>query len=395
MRIEHIARLAVASCACLAGVLMTSAASAATDCSTLPTPIYGVGGSSLSAILGHIAGELSNLSTPVTVVYQSPGNCFGINDLSAGTSLTGTASYWDTNGKQQTCNLPIAGVTPQFGALNTYVTTCAGVTSLPDGIGDFLGPIQSFDFVVPKASSQTVISAAAAYFVYGFGATGQAAPWTDETEIIKRDTNSAATLLVGLAINVPPEKFKGVDGKNNAGVITDVSTATNPENAIGFVAGEIADANQNVVTTLAYQHYGQSCGYWPDSSLGALDKKNVRNGQYPIWGNIHLIAPVDGSGVPSDPNVKTLIDAYSGNISLPSGKDVRQVETEAGAIPDCAMEVQRTSDFGDYQSYAPTEPCTCLFEKVATGTTSCQACDASTPCGASAPNCRFGYCEVN
>ena len=35
------------------------------------------------------------------------------------------------------------------------------------------------------------------------------------------------------------------------------------------------------------------------------------------------------------------------------------------------------------------------FDKTATGQTTCQACAANDDCPAGAPNCRYGYCEVN
>ena len=46
------------------------------------------------------------------------------------------------------------------------------------------------NFVVPTASSQTLISYEAAYFVFGFGMTGMAAPWTNESFIFNRGSTS-------------------------------------------------------------------------------------------------------------------------------------------------------------------------------------------------------------
>src|SRR5262249_23587717 len=159
-------------------------------------------------------------------------------------------------------------------------------TTVPATFGDFLGPIEAFDFIVPKASSQTNISAPAAYLAYGLGANGQAAPWTDVNFLIKRNANSAAAILIAQAIKVPVAKLLGVDGASNQGTVNLVAAATTPEAALGFVSGETYEANTATVNVLAYQHYGQTCAYWPGSTSTSLDKQNIRNGHYPLWANL-------------------------------------------------------------------------------------------------------------
>ena len=74
---------------------------------------------------------------------------------------------------------------------------------------------------------------------------------------------------------------------------------------------------------------------------------------------------------------------------------VDALTVKAGAVLDCAMEVKRTTDFGDLIPYAPAEPCGCFFENAATNSTSCAACTTNADCSVSAPNCRKGFCEVN
>ncbi len=272
---------------------------------------------------------------------------------------------------------------------------CPGVGDLPAGIGDFDAPVQAFQFIVAEASSQTSISAAGAYFVYGFGAGGQAEPWTDESQIIRRYENSAAQIFIGLATGVPVTKFKGVDAKSNGNSVKLVSTSPSPEKAIGFVSSEVADANRNVTNTLAYQHTGQSCGYYPDSTGNAFDKRNVRTGQYHIWSPNHFFAKVDGAGKITKPEVAKVVGYFTLAEPPPSGVDTLSLSITAGAIPRCAMEVWRTDDLSTPISNAPAEPCGCFFDFTATGATSCKPCDADAACDASAPHCRFGYCEVN
>ena len=353
--------------------------------------MYGAGGSAQKPLIKQVATRLSAAAPPTTVIYQSAnGACAGFQALAAPTAITGTASYWDATGKESTCNLSITGDTAVFASTGNSAPLCPGVASLPAGLGDFLGPVQSFDFIVNKQSSETSISAAAAYFVFGFGNAGQAAPWTDESQIFRRDQNSGATIFVSLATGIPPAKFKGVDAKSNSGTVTDVSGG-DAQKAIGYVSGEVADANRSAVKVLAYQHTGQTCGYWPDSSPSAFDKQNVRNGQYWIWGPTHFFAAVDGGGAITDPGAAAVLSFFTGTVT----QDVLDGEIAAGTVPRCAMQAWRDTDLDALYSYAPAEPCGCYFDQKATGTTSCASCSADADCGTAGAHCRFGYCEGN
>jgi hypothetical protein len=390
-------KLVRAGAAAAAALVATtvSAHAYAVACNTLPAPVYGIGGSAPNQLFAKLGKALTSATPAQTIVYQSPGACLGPNAILSGTKMTGTATWWDATGAAQSCDLPLVGQTADFGAGSTYASSCPGVGTLPSTFGDFLGPIEAFDFIVPKASSQTTISAAAAYFVYGLGAAGQAAPWTDETEIFRRDQNSAAGIIISLGINVPIAKFKGVDAKSNGGTVTLVSAAVNPENAIGFCSGETADASLSVIKVLAYQAYNQTCGYWPSSTSTSFDKQNIRNGHYPLWSPLHFFATTDGAGNIVNPAAAQLIGYFTGKATPPTGVNVDSIAIKVGTVLDCAMEVKRTSDFGDVVPYAPAAPCGCYFDSVATGSTSCAACTTSTDCSVSAPNCRKGFCEVN
>ena len=376
-------------------VIGTSRSALAVNCKELPAPIYGVGGSAPKPLFARLAKALTGATPTQTLVYQAPGACFGPNAIISGTKMTGTASYWDAAGKEQSCSLALTGEDPDFGAGGTFAPECPGITSLPATVGDFIGPVQPYDFVVPKASSQTSISAAAAYFAYGFGTAGKAEPWVDESQLITRDPNSGAALIIALAIGVPVAKLKGVDAKTNANTVTLVATSPTPESAIGFCSGETADANTATVSVLAYQHYNQTCGYFPSSTQAGFDKRNVRDGHYALWAPLHFFATVDGAGKPVKPAAAKIIGYFDGSVATPTGVDVPKIIINSGAVPQCAMEVTRTSDMGELKSYAPDAPCGCFYDATATGTTTCGVCTTNAECKAGAPNCRFGYCEVN
>ena len=170
---------------------------------------------------------------------------------------------------------------------------------------------------------------------------------------------------------------------------------TDAESPLFYVSSSAADANRSTVKTLAYQHFGQTCGYWPDSSESALDKLNVRTGKYHFWTPGHFFARVDDDGDYANPLAGQLIGWFTGETSAPAGVNVTRLVIQAGDVPLCAMSVQREGVSGAISSYAPPIPCNGFFENEATGTTEHDACEEDTDCGDDTlPKCRFGFCEA-
>jgi hypothetical protein len=385
----------MALAALAAGVLSAGGTAWAVDCSALPSPFYGIGGSAQRPLLARVATRLSALAQPRTLIYQAPGACVGLNAVLNNTRLTGQATYWNAAGAEALCDLPLTGQLPDFATVGNQATLCPGVTALPAGVGDFEGPVTTWNVFVPRASSQQSISAEAAYFVFGFGRESGVAPWTDEALIIRRDANSAAQIVLGLAIGLPVERFRGVDAMTNGRSISLVAMASNPEAAIGFASADNADANRATVRTLAWQQPGQRCGYWPDSTATAFDKRNVREGLYGLWTSARFFTRVDGAGQPVNANVRDLTGWFNGTIPSPAGVPILDVTIQSGSVPLCAMRVRRDRDLGPLASYAPPAPCGCYFDRIATGSTSCTPCTDNTACTGSARVCRNGYCEAN
>ena len=381
--------------------LLSAARGAATaaPCSELPNPIYGLGGSASKPLLGKVSQGLSQLpeADRATIVFQAPGACNGIYGLLEDRLLTGTASYWDATGVEKTCELPTGGQPIDFVNMANSAALCPQAPSpLPATIADVEGPIETVVLIVPTASSQTVISGPAAYLAFGLGPDGQAAPWIKPEFISIRDVNSAVQQLLGEAIRVPASKFAfGTNALNQNGVITRVAGATDPEAAIGFVSGSAADAvrGQNNIRILAYQHYGQRCGFLPDSSSTAFDKKNVRDGHYFIWTAQHFFARKDANGQIVNPTVRRVLGYFTGTVALPQGFDLLRIQSQAGVIPRCAMKVTRQGDLGAISKYTPDESCGHYFDSLNGGTTA-QTCQLDSQCPATAPECNFGYCEV-
>jgi ABC-type phosphate transport system substrate-binding protein len=359
------------------------------------------GSSAIKPFLAKVAAELATLATPITVVYQGQGSCTGVNYLTTtpvGT-ITGTGVIWDTTGAEVAggCTLSLSGNTVDIGVSDVFATSCPGVTGLPADVSDFYGPVQAMTFAVPVQSTKTSISAEAAYLVFGLGAAGEVSPWTDETLIHVRSETSGTQQMIATAIRVPAAKFKGKGHAKSGDVLADLVAAASSGHAddtLGILAADYVDVNRSSVKSLAYQHFGQLCGYWPDSDVNAFDKANVRDGHYMIWGPLHMLTKTSG-GNPVNPNAKVIIDYLSGAVD-PTTFDLIMTEAKGGVVPDCAMRVRRDSEIGPLMSYMPARSCECKFVKEATGAApaSCQTCAQDSECPAATPKCNYGYCEV-
>jgi ABC-type phosphate transport system substrate-binding protein len=401
MNVENGLKFTIERGALLLSVALTIGASAgvrADDCGSLSNPVYVAGSSASKLFVASVAAQLRQQSPAITVVYQSQGSCAGVNYFATDTTgtHTGTGVIFDNDGKDIPGGCALTGNTVDIGVSDVYAASC-GVDNLPSNVKDFFGPVQSMTFVVPTASSQSIISAEAAYLVYGFGNDSEVSPWTDETKIEQRSATSGTQQMIAAYIKVPAAKFKGHANGASGDVVTSLAasaTAGNADKAIGILATDAADKNRAALKILGYQHYGQSCAYWPDSSVTSFDKANVRDGHYPIWGPLHMLARTVNGEV-ANANVKLLLDYLSG-AKAPSGFDLIKVEAKNGVVPGCAMHVARTKDGGELMSFMPDESCECKFIKEATGVApdSCMSCDDASTCPKSAPACNYNFCEV-
>jgi len=374
----------------------------------LPSPVF-VSGS--SAVGNFLKGVGAALAGTTTIVYTSPGSCQGVDAIFNGTALgTGTATYWDTTGTAHTCTL--ANEKADVGVSDVYYTSCTApyvFTSLPAGVTETHGPNQVMNFVVPFASTQSVISAQAAYMIYGFGAaTNAVMPWTDPTVIFQRGAASGTQSMLAQAIGVHADKWLpdpapagapnivsgGSTGMLNAVVTAGMTSANTP---IGILASDVTDgttastvdggapvSHRTQVKILAYQHYNQDCAWLPDSSSTSYDKKNVREGHYALWGPIHFFTNSTKAAATN------LVGYFAGTVATPTGVNLLQLEIVGHTVPQCAMKVQRSAEIGPMTPYTSTSPCGCYLESLV-GTTSCAACSSTTPCATG--TCSNGFCE--
>jgi hypothetical protein len=431
-------------------VLTVSGQAAAAACPTGSNTVYVSGSSAFKSVL---AAAQSVLGSTVNIVYTSPGSCEGLGYILgsgggaavADPSAPSTVAYSGGVVSSSTCTgTPAGGVTVDVGISDVYQSTCLAYNGTLNSIGsstntkEFFGPIQAMTIAVPAASTANSISAEAAYMVFRYAAgsvTNTIAPWTIPGDIFVRYYDSGTLEMIGLAIgdsavNLPGGLWKNSEcatpgtsacpqtGKSTGDMQTKITTAAAlsaaDQNAtIGILAAQSIETG---IKALAFQASGQSCGYLPDSGLVTGDKLNVRQGRYAIWGPEHLVTNVDTNGniVGNNGNtaaVQALIAALTATATAPvaasvdGGTGLTDTETgtiidaisapASGVIPQCAMQVQRSSEIGPESSYQPPATCSCRFALAATGTlpSSCVACPANA-CTGSTPVCRFGYCEV-
>ena len=405
------------------GMANTGGASAANlGCDSLGnkgTVVYVTGSSAAKPFLQQIAQQLSGLG--VYIVYTSTGSCVGVDAIFNNTPMTSgpspapaaSATYWESSSSSGTaCDLPIAGVSADLGISDVFAQTCPGfeLASLDsEQVRDAHGPIQTMAFVVSANSSCSEISAQAAYFVFGFGKDGgvldstAARPlWDDENYLFQRSASSGTQAMISAAIGVPAALWKGKGHSSSGSVAADLQSAAatqdTADKAIGILAADYIDSNnlRAQLRMLAYQDSNQPCAVYPDSTATARDKRNVRDGHYPIWSPLHILYKADSSGNPANSaNQQQTIDIIgylSGSKVLPNGIKLIDVYAQSGLIPECAMHVARQKDGGNILPFQPSNPCSCLFELKATGSTSCSTCTVQGDC-AQNETCSLGFCE--
>jgi hypothetical protein len=410
----------VALLAGMASLAVASRAEAA-DCSTLTSNpiVYLVGAANSKALWAALAPHL----TGVSIVFQPGKSCVGMTELDGGTTDPLPAYYMDGTSTGVACTNPGPA---QLADSDVWPATCAD--PLGPGFAEFHGPVQTMLVVVPYNSSESSISADAAYTVYGWGGQQYAvAPWTNLSQIFSRPTTAGTIVLMGSGIGLAASKWLSQVGDAGAAqqiatpqaMVTAIQNAAGgatPSAAIGILANDLADSYRGPLGTndagtptgglkpLAFQAANQSCGYLPDSDATHYDKINVRQGRYDLWGPIHLVTAVDGNGNPTNPNVATVINTVTMNgLTGTAAQTVVQATAKAHVIPQCAMEVSRSSEVtpvqgGGMASYQPPTSCGCYYESLVNGGTPyskhCAACPNGNECTAPYPKCNFGYCEA-
>lgn len=363
------------------------------------------GSNAIVPILSYLSAELAGAANPVTVLYQRQSSCDGAAAIIDDVKVAGKFSYWTREeGKliDHDCILPEQ--LADIGTCDVFATTC-GLEEDPTKTLDAQGPIQAMIFIAPKSSPERAISAEAARLVYGYGGTYDnkfsAAPWTNVDRIQKRDSPSGTQNMIGTFIGVPSAKWEGVENASTPAMVASIqmTSAADAAATIGILDVVNGDPPETQVflRVLAFQAKDQNCAFHPDSAEGKLDKRNVRDGHYALWGPIHVFSRSN-----AQTNVNNVVKYLTlDQAPATAGKDADENMSElikivAGGslVPSCAMRVQRNSDGGSMLPFVPARSCACFFDQLKIGESTCAACTTDADCASSdAPRCNFGFCE--
>jgi hypothetical protein len=414
MRLTTKARVAIATLSAV-GSATVATNSYADDCSTLtPAPVYVYGSSAVKPLIAAIGAYLYGT---VTIVYvDKGGSCDGVNAIVKGNLASGPGLFYpgfDDAGVPTvgSCDIPIpdsgtGGVPIDLGVSDVWPETC-GATVDYTKVGDFHGPNQVMTFVSPqKAMTVTNISAEAAYLVMGQPDNAKnVLTWTDTTKLAIRSSSSGTQMMLGKAIHLDGSLWHGHNSGNSQGVETALKAANDtdamPQTTLGILSTGEADNDRAFLKVLGFQDFGSKCAYWPDLSLTTFDKTNVRNGTYPIFGPLHMLASVAAMGMaPTNAKVADIV-AYLTGTKVPTGASktaLLDIEIKNHVIPQCAMTKTRDSEMAPVKDFKPTDPCGCYFESKVPmgGKMACTPCMADGDCADAGANkfCSYGFCEA-
>jgi hypothetical protein len=398
-----------------ASVVGAAPARAQVACDTLPKPVVVSVASDFEPTLRQLAVKLAAESPALTVVAVAAGgqstSCAAITGVVNATDFGGlTGRYYvqadPVTISAKSCTFP-AGQTADLAISEVFYETCAQAPQpKPDDVVDVLGPAQSMVFVVPKANTRTqYLTYDEARTIYGCGVSDSrkvAGFLSNPTDVFCRDRATGVQITLarnlGLAESTvgPGCSWRGDDDRLLFDLIPRPvppceSGCDPPAAAIGLVNEARLDSSRDDVTPLAFKALGQSKAYYPDSALRAPDRANVRDGHYPLWGYLHLIAKkVDGN---LRPQASELI-GWLTEAKTSAKTDFFPIAVGAGYIPQCAMKVKRSSDGGLLGPYSPAQPCRCAYEALATRSIppGCTPCPSASAC-ACGQICRHGFCE--
>jgi hypothetical protein len=408
-------RKVLLSLAALAALAVPRIAGAQTACNTLtPSPIYISGSTALEPLI-KVLGRYTATDTVNghTLVYLKDGSCSGVARLGADELIKQTMNYIPATYTDPTQPVPTCTVDATAGVKGSLVLSdvdpklCPVATTLTS-VTDFPGPVNDMVLVVPKdQTTYKALSAEMLYLIFGLGDMSQVMPWINPLYYFIRTPDSGTRAMIAANIGIGAHDWKGVSkdpttmkafGSGDVFNMVSAQTGATVDQTLGILGQDFYDTGNNraSVHALAFRAFHQRYAYWPDSTLTARDRKNVREGRYSIWGNVHILAKTT-AGAPSYPEADYFVKLLTGTLtpSPLTGVDIDDAVTDAHLTPVCAMKVKHDIEGGAMTPFSPDKPCGCSFEARATGNQTppgCTACSATSPCATG--TCRKGFCEA-
>jgi hypothetical protein len=413
MRRRHRCKRLGVCIAVVVGGLLTNAHSSRAqnvDCTTLPNPVYFPATTLIETFMAKVAPILADVAAvgadQMTIIHFPLSSCIAYDIHKDQVALSGTAKYYLPDGTQAACDMPVGStIKSDVMAMDVGGITCLGGTTPPAELKEYPSHVETLGFVVPRNSTQTAITATEAYYVMKFGgeAGRQVSPWTDPAFVFVRSGGSSTQLTIGSNIGIPGTQWNAnLTTHQGSGDVRDAvvaqNTTGNAEKVLAILNSSKWEEAINDMRVLAFQAFNSCIGaVFPDSRSTSRDKRNVRDGHYPIWTNLRYIVRVDGGGSVTTSNgataaarVQRFIDLMTGVATL-EAVPVAEAVIQTGNIPACAMGVKRDIDGGPISAFEHPAPCNCYFDEQNGVSSGCTECTEDTQCGDG--KCRFGYCE--
>ena len=370
------------------------------DAAKLPNPIVVTGSIAFEPTLRQFAAKLAAEPSPTTIIYTgSTPSCAGVADVLSGKALGGAPGRYyffldATTIDFRACTFA-AGQKADVAVSDVFYESCASLPQpRPADVVDVLGPVQPSIFVIPSASSVTrTLTYAEARVIYGCGvsAARTVVGLSDPAQVFCRDPSVGQQVVVAKNLGLPPSTLVSptcVDGVTAAALIGALASSTT---RLSGSSSRTTGLCQRRPHRPRVPVAGTDPGVLLDADSGLADRRNVRDGHYTIWGYEHLIAKTAAAPASAGQQVSCCVGQRS---KTSTNFDHLLLETGAGLIPQCAMKVKRSADGGTLSPYAPSAPCHCAFEAIASQSipAGCVACTTSNQC-AGGKNCRRGFCE--
>jgi len=380
------------------------------DCTSLPNPVYFPATTLLESLLAELSPQLADPDVmgddAMTIVHFPLSSCITYDIQREQMPVTGTAIFYTADGQQGSCNMPSdVEIRSDLSAMDVGGATCLGGETPPADMLEVPSYVETLGFVVPRNSTQTAITATEAYYVLKFGGEEgrQVEPWTDPNFVLVRNPGSSTQLTIGANAGIAGTMWNGaLRGHQGSSDVRDAviaeNTTGNAERVLGILNSSKWEAAADDMRVLAFQPFNGCLGaLYPDSTSTSRDKRNVRDGHYPIWTNLRFVLRVDDAGNTVSDNgdeaaarADLFVDLMTGATEI-EGVTVAESVIGVGNVPSCAMHVGREVDGGPISSFEHPAPCDCFFLEQNGVASGCDTCTDSSECGGG--ECRFGYCE--
>lgn len=380
------------------------------DCTTLTNPVYFPATTLLESLLAELSPTLADPEImgddAMTIVHFPLSSCISYETHGQQMPLSGTAIYYTPDGAQGSCNVPPdIEVLSDLSAMDVGGATCLGGAEPPAELLEVPSYVETLGFVVPRNSTQTAITATEAYYLLKFGgeAEREVEPWSDPNFVLVRNPGSSTQLTIGANVGIAGTMWNGaLQGYQGSSDVRDAVIAENStgnaERVIGILNSSKWEAASDDMRVLAFQPFNGCLGaLFPDATSTSRDKRNVRDGHYPIWTNLRFILRTDAQGDAISDNgseaaarAQLFVDLMTGDAEI-EGVPVAEAVIDVGNVPSCAMHVGREVDGGPIASFEHPAPCDCFFLEQNGVASGCESCEPGDDCGGGA--CRFGFCE--